>query len=163
MKMVCEDWVANERSLMRPGFQALMVHRVGSWVMALPRLPRLLLAPFYAVAFWFVRNVYGIELPHRTKVGRRFNIAHQSGIVIHPFAEIGDDCVIRQNVTIGAAGNRVAAPRIGNRVDVGAGAVLAGRIKIGDDARIGPNVVVMINVPAGAIVVPNAPRILRSL
>jgi serine O-acetyltransferase len=161
--MIREDWIANERGLMRPGFHALLVHRVGSWVMALPRLPRLLFLPFYALAFYWVRNLYGIELPHRTKVGRRFTLAHQSGIVIHPFAVIGDDCLIRQNVTIGAAGSSTDAPRIGNRVEVGAGAVLAGRIRIGDDARIGPNVVVMTNVPAGALVVPNAPRILRNV
>jgi serine O-acetyltransferase len=152
------DWIANEKSLTRPGYQALLVHRIGSWVMGLPFLPKLLLAPFYAVCYWTVRNVYGIELPHRTKVGRRFNLAHQSGIVIHPFAVIGDDCMVRQNVTIGAA-LKVEAPKIGNRVEIGAGAVILGGITIGDDVRIGPNTVVMMSVPANSSVVAPPPRV----
>ncbi len=158
LDMIHGDWVAHERSITRPGFQAVIVHRFGSWAMGLPVVPKLLFAPIYAVFFWFVRNFYGIELPHRTKVGRRFCIGHQSGIVIHPFAVIGDDCLIRQNVTIGAA-LKVAAPRIGNKVEIGAGAVLIGGITIGDNVRIGPNAVVMMNVPANAMVVTPPPRV----
>jgi serine O-acetyltransferase len=158
MDLIHGDWVTHERSITRPGLQALIIHRFGSWVMGLPLVPKLFLAPIYAVLFWFVRNFYGIELPHRTKVGRRFCIGHQSGIVIHPFAVIGDDCLVRQNVTIGAA-SKVEAPQLGNRVEVGAGAVLVGGITIGDDVRIGPNAVVMMNVPPNAAVVVPPPRI----
>jgi serine O-acetyltransferase len=158
VELIRGDWIANERSITRPGFHALMVHRAGSWIMGLPRLPKLLLAPFYAIPFWFVRNFYGIELPHRTRVGQRFCLAHQSGIVIHPYAVIGDDCLIRQNVTIGAAA-KVEAPKIGNRVEIGAGAVLVGGITVGDDVRIGPNAVVMMNVPSNSAVVVQPPRV----
>jgi serine O-acetyltransferase len=77
-------------------------------------------------------------------------------------AEIGDDCVIRHNVTIGGvSGARPDGPIIGSGVEVGAGAVIIGRIRIGDGARIGPNAVVMTNVPAGAIAVAPATRILE--
>jgi serine O-acetyltransferase len=158
LDMIHGDWIANERGISRPGFQALMVHRFGSWVMGLPLIPKLFLVPFYAISFYFVRNFYGIELPHRTKVGRRLCLAHQSGIVIHPFAVIGDDCLIRQNVTIGAA-IKVEAPQLGNRVELGAGVVLVGGITIGDDVRIGPNAVVMSNIPANSSVVVPPPRI----
>lgn len=149
------DFTANGRQWTKPGFHAMIVHRFASWIRELPRPLRLLLIPFYGVGFVWIRNVYGIELPYRTKVGRRFCIGHQSGIVIHPFAEIGDDCTIRQNVTLGAA-NEVRwmdAPTLGNRVEVGAGAVIVGKVKIGDGAKIGPNAVVMSNIPAGAMVV----------
>jgi serine O-acetyltransferase len=158
--MIRGDWIANERSITRPGLQALLVHRLGSWAMALPAIAKIFVVPVYAILYWFVRNVYGIELPRRTLVGRRFCIGHQSGIVIHPFAVIGDDCVIRQNVTIGAA-VKVEAPRLGNRVELGAGAVIVGGITIGDDVRIGPNAVVMMNSPANSTVVVPLPRIFR--
>jgi serine O-acetyltransferase len=106
------------------------------------------------------RNVYGIELSDRTRIGRRLRIAHQNGIVIHGQAVIGDDCVIRQGVTLGARGGGrgsrtgkvPGAPHLGDRVEIGVGAVLAGPIRIGDDVVIGPNAVVMTHVPAGAIV-----------
>ena len=67
---------------------------------------------------------------------------------------IGDDVVIRQGVTIGLrTTGRRGAPVIGNRVDIGAGAKLLGNIRIGDDAVIGANAVVLCDVPAGALAV----------
>ena len=64
-----------------------------------------------AVGFlsFFVRNFYGIELYPTARIGRRFGIAHQHGIVIHKRAVIGDDCLIRQGVTIGAAASATTA------------------------------------------------------
>ena len=60
---------------------------------------------------FIVRNVYGIELYPTARIGRRFCIAHQHGIVIHKLAMIGDDCLVRQGVTIGAGGIRDDAAR----------------------------------------------------
>lgn len=83
---------------------------------------------------------------------------------------MGDDCLIRQGVSIGRASNhgegvRAKAPVLGNRVEVGANAVIVGGIRIGDDVVIGPNTVVMSNVPSGSIVtcpparvIPRPPR-----
>lgn len=53
----------------------------------------------------------------------------------------------------------MAAPRIGNRVYIGAGAKILGPLSIGDDAIVGANAVVTKDVPAGATVV-GANRIL---
>lgn len=165
-----EDHTANDRSRMvwtvwTPGFQALLAYRLGVWCNGIR--PAALRAPArLAVGFlrFFVRNFYGIELYPTASIGRRLRIAHQHGIVIHPRAMIGDDCLIRQGVTIGATGgtrdDRAPPPRLGNRVQVGAGAVLAGPITIGDDVRIGPNCVVMTNVPAGSIVTAPPSRIM---
>ena len=136
-----------------PGFQALATYRLGVWSRGLNN--PVLRKPVRLVCRILRRrmqNVYGIELDDRTHIGRRFLIAHQHGIVIHNLAIIGDDCVVRQGVTIGAVGKRAGAPRLGNRVRVGAGAVLVGPIRVGDDVLIAPNAVVMTNVPAGAIV-----------
>jgi serine O-acetyltransferase len=155
---VREDWVVNGRSVTKPGFQAMLVYRFGVWKQVIRQKP--LRVPFgllYQLGRVFVRNFYGIDMYDTATIGRRFRIAHQSGIVIHPDAVIGDDCLIRQGVSIGrgpnyGGGAMDAAPVLGDRVAVGAGAVLIGGIKIGDDVVIGPNAVVMSNVPAGSIV-----------
>jgi serine O-acetyltransferase len=155
-------------SVFNPGFQALAVHRFGVWKHALePKLVRLPFTVVYRVLNRFVRNVYGIELHINTRIGRRLLIGHQHGIIIHPNATIGDDCLIIQGVTIGQDRDTRGsfpppAPKLGNRVRVGAGAVIAGDITIGDDVRIGPNAVVMQNVPAGAIVSAPPSRIMAS-
>lgn len=153
-----EDWVVNGRSLTKPGFQAMLVYRFGVWKQVIRQKP--LRAPFgllYQLGRVFVRNFYGIDMYDTATIGRRLWIAHQSGIVIHPDAVIGDDCLIRQGVSIGrgpnhGGGAKDRAPVLGDRVEIGAGAVLIGGIKIGDDVVIGPNAVVMSNVPAGSIV-----------
>lgn len=67
-------------------------------------------------------------------------------------AVIGDDCMIRHTVTIGAASDRPGAlsPVIPDRVQVGPGAVIMGGITVGDDTLIGPNAVVVGDVPGGS-------------
>jgi serine O-acetyltransferase len=112
--------------------------------------------------YCYVRGHYGIELPPTTKVGRRVLIAHQSGIVIHSKADIGDDCLIRQNVTIGARSHKRwwEAPKLGNGVQVGCGAAILGDISVGDGVIIGANAVVMTDVPPGVLVVVQSPRII---
>lgn len=159
-----EDWRTNFRDWTLPGFRAVAVYRIGSWVRVRREgFLQSMAFRLYLVMYRYVRNHYGIELPATVSVGRRLVIGHQSGIVIHPHAEIGDDCMIRQNVTLGSATpDRVfqEAPKLGNRVQIGAGAVIVGKVRIGDGARIGPNAVVLTNVPAGASVFVSPPRII---
>lgn len=158
-----DAYETNNRSWGSPGALALAVHRLRGWAAEPGRRSRLPLLALGKLGFVFVRNVYGIELPATVQIGRRFKIAHQGGIVIHPYAVIGDDCVIRQNVTLGAArseGFEQDHPTIGDRVSIGAGASVVGRVFVGDDVRIGPNAVVVSNVPAGSIVVSPASRIM---
>ena len=120
-----------------------------------PKLLRAPLSLLYRFMFRHVRNKYGIELEYCVRLGRRVMIHHQSGIVINGYCEIGDDCVIRQNVTMGirSVQEKTGAPILGKGVDVGAGAVLLGAITIGDGAQIGANAVVLSDVPAGAVAV----------
>ena len=77
---------------------------------------------------------------------------HPNGIVIHPEAEIGPNCLIFQQVTIGA-GLKPGLPIIEGHVDIGAGAKIIGNIRIGAHARIGANAVVLHDVPSGATAV----------
>lgn len=96
----------------------------------------------------------GVELPCETVIGRRFVIEHIGGIVVSGDARLGDDCVLRNGVTIGLRNRGIAgSPQIGNRVDIGAGAKLLGPIHIGDDCAIGANAVVLCDVPARSIAV----------
>lgn len=159
-----EDYAANQRAFWSAGFQALLVHRIGTWSNGTgSRLLRALMRRTHDFLNFFVRNFYGIELYRTTNIGRRVRILHQHGIVIHRRAVIGDDCLIRQGVTIGAAkpgSQGIRPPVLGKRVELGAGAVLVGEITIGDDTVIGPNAVVMTNVPAGSIVVAPPARIM---
>jgi serine O-acetyltransferase len=145
----------------RPGFQALAAHRIGVWRWRLSPAARAPVTAAYLVAQLLIRNVYGIELTSKTRVGRRLRLAHQGGVTVHPDVVIGDDCLIRHNVTIGiAADDATAAPRLGDRVEVGAGAVIIGGVTIGDDARIGPNAVVTTNVPPRAMAVATPARVI---
>jgi len=77
-------------------------------------------------------------------------LPHPNGIVVHPDSEIGPNCLLFQQVTLGTAQGRRGVPRLGGNVVVGAGAKLLGPISIGDHARIGANAVVLDDVPAGA-------------
>ena len=104
----------------------------------------------------------GVTIGVSAKIGRRLVIEHSGGIVVHGNSVIGDDCIIRQGVTIG---NRRLdrpreAPHIGNRVNIGAGAKILGGVRIGDDVEIGANAVVIADVPSGAIAVGVPARII---
>jgi serine O-acetyltransferase len=79
-------------------------------------------------------------------------IPHPNGIVIHPGAVIGVNCLIFQQVTIGGREGR-GLPVIEGHVDIGAGAKILGNVKIGAHARIGANAVVLQSMPAGAVAV----------
>lgn len=113
------------------------------------------LSVLYRILYRRARSIYGIELPHTVTLGRRVVIEHQGAIVIHGYSVIGDDCVIRQGVSMGLknVSSPYDAPVLGRRVDIGAGAKLIGKIIVGDDANIGANAVVTKDVPPGVTVV----------
>jgi len=160
-----EDYHAHGRDWTRPGFHAVAVHRFGVWRMRIR--PKWLRAPFsvlYRILFRCVRNLYGIELPYSATLGRRVIFEHQSGIVIHGNATIGDDCIIRQGVTLG---NRTLdkpfdAPTLAPGVNVGAGAKILGAVHIGEYAAIGANAVVVRDVPPHALAVGVPARIVHT-
>jgi serine O-acetyltransferase len=156
LAQIKEDWIAHDRDWTRPGFRAVAVYRFGVWRMTVrPRLLRLPLSLLYRSLYRHCRNHYGIELPYTAKLGRRVIIEHQSGIIVHGSSDIGDDCILRQGVTLG---NKTVqrpqdAPTLGRGVNVGAGAKILGLITVGDGAIVGANAVVVRDVPAGATVV----------
>ncbi|MGF1676893.1 MAG: serine O-acetyltransferase [Rivularia sp. (in: cyanobacteria)] len=159
-----EDWTTHGRDWTRPGFRAVAVHRFGVWRMKVKsKLLRSPLTLIYKMMHRKVRNTYGIEIPFTVKLGRRVVIEHQGGIVINGFCAIDDDSIIRQGVTLG---NRylerpLEVPKLGKRVNVGAGAKIFGDIFIGDGANIGANAVVLCDVPPGATAVGIPARIIN--
>lgn len=106
--------------------------------------------------FWSV--VTGADIPLTCRIGGGLLLPHPNGVVIHPDAEIGVNCLIFQQVTIGSTERGI--PRLGGHVDVGAGAKLIGPISVGDHVRIGANSVVTTDVPAGATIVGIPARII---
>ncbi|MAN67637.1 hypothetical protein [uncultured Hyphomonas sp.] len=160
-KLVGEDFATHGKQLFAPGFHAMLVYRWGTWAMSIRfrpiKFPMLLI---YVVFQRFVRNFYGIELERNVRLGRRVQLVHQHGIVIHKYAQIGNDVMIRHSVTFGMAIEWIVGhgPIIGSRVSISPGVVVAGNIVIGDDVSIGPNCTVTQNVPAGRTLFIPPPR-----
>jgi serine O-acetyltransferase len=157
-RTIREDLQAHRGEWSRPGFQTLAVHRFGNWTKTIEskaiRAPLCLAAK---MAHVFCRNVYGIELPFEASVGRRVVFEHQSGIVVHGNASIGDDCILRQGCTLGikSVDRLQDAPKLGDRVNVGCGAVILGDVHVGNDCVVGANAVITKDVPPAVTVVGN--------
>lgn len=160
-ELVREDYERHGRRRLSPGFHALAVYRFGVWVHDKDRgwLRGFLVFVYRALAY-YADTRSGIELPYETIVGRRLMFPHGGRVVVNREVVIGHDCMIRQNVTIGSIGGpRLGSPRIGDRVEIGAGAVVIGDIRIGDDVLIGANIVLWEDVPDCSSVRCNRPEI----
>ncbi len=99
--------------------------------------------------FWSV--ITQAEVPLNSRIEGGLKLPHPNGVVIHPGAKIGPNCILFQQVTLGTSGNGPGAPVIGGGVDIGAGAKVLGAVTIGDHAIIGANAVVTQDIPEGAI------------
>ncbi|MBE6973506.1 MAG: serine O-acetyltransferase [Ruminococcaceae bacterium] len=143
--------------LLYPGVHATIYHRMAHWCYRyhLKFLARL-------ISQWS-RFWTGIEIHPGAKIGRRLVIDHGMGIVIGETAEIGDDCLIYHGVTLGGTGKDQGKrhPTIGNNVLVSTGAKVLGPFKVGDNARIAANAVVLSEVPDNATAVGIPAQIVR--
>lgn len=150
--LIAEDFRTHGRDWLSEGFWALFWHRLGNARMRLPKPLRMVATPLYRLFFRLCARSTGIYLPYTVRVGRRVRLEHFGGMIL--VAQwIGDDVTIRQNTTFGIA--RLDAlqdrPVIGNRAQIGAGAVILGSVLVGDDAVIGANAVVRRDVPDGSV------------
>ena len=133
---------------------------------------------YHQLAHWLYRNrLYflarcisqwcrlwtGIEIHPGASIGRRLVIDHGTGIVIGETAEIGDDVLLYQQVTLGGTGKDVGKrhPTIGNNVMIGAGAKVLGPIQVHDNARVAAGAVVLQEVPENATAVGVPAQIVR--
>lgn len=104
--------------------------------------------------FWSI--VSGADIPLNCQLGGGLKLTHPNGVVIHPKAVIGCNCLILQQVTI------TSEVEIGGHVDIGAGAKILNQVKIGNHAKIGANAVVLCDIPEGAVAVGVPARIIHS-
>ncbi|MDR0838684.1 MAG: serine O-acetyltransferase [Oscillospiraceae bacterium] len=143
--------------LLYPGIYATISHRFAHW---LYRHKRFFFAR--AVSQWS-RFVTGIEIHPGAIIGRRFVIDHGTGIIIGETAELGDDVLLYQGVTLGGTGKDTGKrhPTIGNNVLIGAGAKILGPFKVGDNSRIAAGAVVLKEVPPESTAVGVPARIVR--
>ncbi len=125
------------------------------------RLLKLSVYPF--ILLWFVRLglKYGIRVPLSCPIGPGFLIEHWGGIWANPACEIGSNVNISHGVTLGLAGQgeQRGAPTIGDRVFLGPGCVVLGKIKVGNGAMITANSVALQDVPENGVVIGNPGRL----
>lgn len=126
------------------GLHALIFYRIAHWLHGMR---------FFTAAravSQFGRFMTGIEIHPGAKIGKGLFIDHGMGVVIGETTEIGDNCLLYQGVTLGGTGKDKGKrhPTLGNNVMVGAGAKILGPFKVGDNAKIAANAVVLEEVPA---------------
>lgn len=148
---------ALEILLLYPGVKAIRMHRRAHF--------------YYNHRLFFLARLVsqraarktGIEIHPGATIGRRLVIDHGTGIVIGETAEIGDDVLIYQGVTLGGTGKDVGKrhPTIGNNVMISAGAKVLGPFKIGDNSRVAAGAVVLEEVPPNSTVVGVPARVVR--
>lgn len=139
------------------GFRAVQYYRVANW--------------FYRhnmkfTARWisqYARHKTGVEIHPGAKIGKGLFIDHGMGVVIGETTEIGDNCTIYQNVTLGGTGKHQGKrhPTLGNNVMVGSGAKVLGPFRVGDGARVAAGAVVLDAVPDHATAVGVPARVVR--
>ena len=143
--------------LLYPGLRATLRHRRAHW--------------YYNHNLMFfaryrsqrTRHMTGVEIHPGAKIGRRLVIDHGMGIVIGETAEIGDDVLLYQGVTLGGTGKDKGKrhPTIGNNVLIGCGAKVLGPFKVGDNSRIAANAVVLKEVQPDSTAVGVPARVVR--
>ncbi len=139
------------------GFKAVRSYRKANWFFR---------HNMKFIARWIsqrARHKTGIEIHPGATIGKGLFIDHGMGVVIGETTEIGDNCTIYQNVTLGGTGKDKGKrhPTLGNNVLVGSGAKVLGPFKVGDNARIAAGAVVLAEVPANATAVGVPAKVVR--
>ena len=139
-----------------PGVKAVFFHQISNF--------------FYKAGFDLIARIIsqtirfftGIEIHPGAKIGKNLFIDHGMGVVIGETSEIGDDVTIYHNVTLSGSSPSIDSerqrhekrhPTIGNDVVISSGAQIIGPIKVGNNARIAANAVVVKDVPENATMV----------
>jgi len=145
-------WYVVESLLFDTGYQAVVLHRIAHWFKA-HKVP--VLGPAVARCNQFLT---GVDIAPAAEIGPGLRISHGTGIVIGNAARVGADCLLMQNVTLGAptVARIGEMPTVGDRVVIGAGAVVLGPVEVGDDCFVGALALVTESVPAGSKVLARA-------
>ncbi len=156
---IFQDWKANHGN---PKGRVIMVLFRVAHLLRRATWSFVLFLPYFLVYRLIVEWVLGVELPWKTRIGPGLRLDHGQALVVNDGTIIGAGCTVRNSTTIGnkqdGKGGATSAPRIGDRVDVGANSVIIGPVTIGDDVLIGAGSVVIRDVPAWHIAVGNPAR-----
>jgi serine O-acetyltransferase len=138
-----------------PGVHAVSVLRFGQWSQRQLAPLRIFFDPIYAILYFFIQVLWGIEIPRGARVGPGLYIGHHGAITVSSGAVIGRNCNLSQNITIGVSGTggKRGAPTLGDNVYVAPGARVIGKINIGNNVKIGANAVIHKDLPDNAIAV----------
>lgn len=145
--------------LLYPCLHALIFHRYFAHPLeklGIPFFPRLISQ--------IARFLTGIEIHPGAKIGKGFFIDHGAGVVVGGTAEIGDNCVLFHNVTLGGTGKHKGKrhPTLGNNVLIGTASTILGPITVGDNVKIGANTVIINrHVPSNCTVVGTPGKIIK--
>lgn len=148
-----------------PGVHAIILHRIAHlfWIIPVPVLEWF--TKFFArMISAFGRFLTGMDIHPGAKIGDCFFIDHGMGVVIGETAEIGDNVLLYQGVTLGGTGKEKGKrhPTLGSDIVVGSGAKILGPIKIGDNVKIGAGSVVIHGVPPNSTVVGVPGRVVKT-
>jgi putative colanic acid biosynthesis acetyltransferase WcaB len=157
--LIFEDFRHN--SHIKSKFILLLYRTAHSSGMTSHRALYLLFIPYRFFYRLIVDWILGVDIPWKVRIGRRVVLFHSFALVVNEGATLGDDCILRHGVTIGnklAANGETSSPKVGNRVEFGAGCIVIGDLSVGDNSIIGAGAVVTKNVPANAVMVGNPAR-----
>jgi serine O-acetyltransferase len=164
LALLREDLRTHDGNIFEQGFWAIAVHRFGNWRMGRPKIVRAPCTLLYRFLFKWVEWTCGITLPYTVKLGRRVRIWHHGGMILHAEA-IGDDVHIRQNTTFGVSSRERLhqLPTIEDRVDLGCGVAVLGKVTIGHDSVISANAVVVKDIAPRSLAVGAPAKVIHSL
>ena len=138
-----------------PALWSIACYRLGNWL-HVGRPNAVVRVPLKVVSFLFTRFCVifmEMDIDPQADIGGGLYIGHIGGVHINPGAVLGKNCDLAHRITIGASAmGRKGVPVLGDEVYIGTGAVLVGKIKVGNGAKIAANTLVMTNVPEGATV-----------
>lgn len=143
--------------LLYPGFHILLFHRAAHFFYC--RGHRLLAR---VISQWG-RGLTGIEIHPGACIGSGLFIDHGMGVVIGETAQIGDNCTIYHQVTLGGTDKNTGKrhPTVGSNVLIGAGCKILGPVTIGDNVRLGAGSVVLKSIPSNSTAIGMPAQVVR--
>jgi serine O-acetyltransferase len=146
-----------KKNLRNPGFHFTLFFRLSFSLSRYSVLGRYARMQYRKLSF-----KYGYQIPRGTKIGGGMRISHYGPLLINSKTVIGKNCYLSHNITIGETkrGHLKGSPTFGDKVWIGPGAVIVGKITVGDNVLIAPNCYLNTDVPSNAVAMGNPAKII---